>query len=770
MSKTREVQNTPCCRIIGLLTLLAVVGGLICSATAVAQDTFTPVYHPTLEVAKTATPIDIDGRLDDAGWQVAGRASNFAEHTPGDQTQPPVETVALMTYDDDKLYVAFICYDDPSLIRASLCERDHGLGTDDNVALLLDTYGDAAWAYEIFVNAYGVQGDALFSSNGGEDEKYDLIWESAGQITDSGYQVEIAIPFSSMRFPNREEQVWKVDFWRNHPRASRAQYSWAAYDRDEQCWPCQWGTVTGVRNVKSGKGIEILPSIVGYQSGALTDGEDPDSPFDNDDIDGKISLGAKYSISSDITVEATYNPDFSQVESDDAQIDVNTTFALWYSERRPFVQEGSDLFETHFNAVYTRSINDPLFAAKFTGRKSRTSFAYLVARDEHSPITLPFEERSRFIQAGKSTSNILRVRQSFGEDSRVGIIMTDRRLDDGGSGSLLGADGTIRLSTSNSIEWQFNGTYTEEPDDPALSRGLNDTDFERGAHTAGFDGETFWGYGVYGGLKHESRRWDIELDYLGRSPTFRVDNGYEPQNDWQMAELDVGHIFYPDSRLFEYINPYGNIGRVWNYDGVQKDEWVIVNLSTQLKIAQTNLHAQYLRSNELFREIQFDDIWGAHFCASGTVSEFLRGGFGINYGHRVARDDLVMGMQTSGSAWFELKPTDRILIQPEFEYIKSDHIDTGEELFAGYTARTRIGYQLIRELSLRLVVQYDDFDGTWEVDPLLTYRLNPFSIFYIGSTYDYYDIADNDPTDHDNGRRRLASRQFFMKLQYLFQI
>jgi hypothetical protein len=177
-----------------------------------------------------------------------------------------------------------------------------------------------------------------------------------------------------------------------------------------------------------------------------------------------------------------------------------------------------------------------------------------------------------------------------------------------------------------------------------------------------------------------------------------------------------------------------------------------------------------MRSNELYRDIQFADIWAAHLCGHSTISEFLSVGFGINYGHRVARDDLVMGMETGLNGWVDLKPIDRLLTEIGWEYVKSNHLDSGEELFEGYTARVRLGYQFLRELSLRLVVQYDDFDRLWEVDPLLTYRLNPFSIFYIGSTYDYSDIADTDPTEHDNGRRRLASRQFFMKLQYLFQI
>ena len=116
-----------------------------------------------------------------------------------------------ITYDNENLYVAFDCHDDPADIRATMCQRDQFYG-DDAVCLLIDTYGDAAWAYEFFVNPYGVQKDYLWSSIGGEDRGYDLIWESAAQITETGYQVEMAIPFASLRFPNKDVQSWKMDF------------------------------------------------------------------------------------------------------------------------------------------------------------------------------------------------------------------------------------------------------------------------------------------------------------------------------------------------------------------------------------------------------------------------------------------------------------------------------------------------------------------------------------------------------------------------------
>ena len=309
----------------GLLGIIVI--GVALGTAAYGTPTFEPVYNPSLETVRVAEAIKIDGKLDDAGWRSAGRAGNFVERSPGENIKPLVETEAFITYDDDHLYVAFVCLDDPAAVRATMCQRDQFYG-DDAVCLLIDTYGEATWAYEFFVNPYGIQKDQMWTSVHGEDRGFDLIWHSAAEINDSGYTVEMAIPFASMRFPNKDVQSWRVDFWRIHPRESYHQYSWAANDRNEQCFPCKWGTVDGIAGVRPGKGVEILPAFISNQSGAKVDDLDSESEFDNGGILGEVSLGAKYSVSSDVTLEATINPDFSQIEADAAQIDVNTTISI----------------------------------------------------------------------------------------------------------------------------------------------------------------------------------------------------------------------------------------------------------------------------------------------------------------------------------------------------------------------------------------------------------------------------------------------------------
>jgi len=736
---------------------------LLILAVATAHADFAPVYNPELTVTRASGSIAIDGRLDDAGWRDAAVADNFAEHQPGDQIKPPVDTKAYITYDDENMYVAFVCHDDPSEIRASLCPRDK-IFEDDNVIFCVDTFGDAANAYEFAVNPYGIQGDLYYSSSTGEDWRYDIIYESAGRITDDGWVVEMAIPFASLRFPDTSEQVWRADFWRNCPRDVRYQMSWSAIDRDESCWPCQWGTLRGIRDVAPSRGLEILPSLVGHQAGSRNDAGE----FMNDDVDGDVAVSAKYALSSNAMLEATFNPDFSQVESDAAQIDVNTNFALFYAEKRPFFQEGADLFDTWFEAVYTRSINDPTVAGKITGRTGGTSYALLTARDEHSPIIVPFEERSLLVLNGKSLSNILRVKHDLGEQTHIGLLATDRRYDGGGSGTLAGLDTRVRLDKMHQIEVQYLKTFTEEPDDTLMTSGDNETTFDGGRYTAGFDGDSFNGHGLYTSFERHGNRWSYDLEYWDRSPTYRADNGYEVSNNRRTGSVDTSYLFrFDDSPLLEWIQPSLSTGRDWNYDGRLKDEHLSISLSTRMRYAQTNSHSRYWAGAEVFDGISYKGLWTWHFCANSRPSDLIIYGGSANYGHRVVYDAQTIGRQSDYTFWFDLKPVDRMLIETRITYSQSRAMSADTFFYKGYVARAKTTLQVTRELSARLVIQYNDFAKRWEADPLLTYQIDPFSIFYIGSTRDYRHVTPN-TTGPDEWR--LTDRQYFMKLQYLFRI
>jgi hypothetical protein len=757
-----------------------------------AQEDFTPVYQPSLHIARAAGEIRIDGWLNDAGWQTAAEAVNFVENSPGDQIKPPVATRAMMSYDDEYLYVAIVAEADPDQVRASLCERDRTPG-DDNLGVYIDTYGDAAWAYSFYVNAHGIQYDALWSADYGNDTKYDLIWEAAGKKTAEGFQVEMAIPFASLRFPNEDKQTWRVQFHRYHEREVSYQMTWGAEDREESCWPCQWGTVTGIENVRPGRGIEVIPSFVGFQSGSEVRSArylETDSvpyqigdslSFSNEDFDGDVSFSGKYAMSSNATAEITVNPDFSQVEADANQIDVNTTTALWFPEKRPFFQEGSDLFNTRFDVVYTRFINDPDVAAKLTYRKGRTSIAYLGAHDAASPIIIPFAQHSSpTILAGNSFSNIFRVRQTFGANSRVGFLATDRRLDGGGGGSTIGLDGTLRISKGASVHWQATATHTQEPDDSSLTPEPYQSYLFDGEHTAAFDGESFWGHGLLVDFDYDGGDYFITSAYLEKSPTFRTDNGFERTNDEKFADLFGQYTFRFDEGLFRTITPDFHTFRTWYSDNRLKEEQIALNLSLNYRWWQASNHNQYWFGNENYAGTMYEGLWGAHHCFHFNPSHVVGFGGSINYGHKIARWDREVGSERYYSAWIDLKPLDRFLWENSYSTSASTSVNTGTELYEAYIFRSKVTYHFNRKLWFRFVAQYHDGRQTWDFDPLLTYQINPFTVFYVGTTFDYrtYDnlnspgncVVDDGGIDACYSHTKLTSRQFFVKLQYLFQL
>ena len=197
-----------------------VVAALTCAILPPSDsraDAFEPQFQPEVAVSRAAGPIRIDGDLDDPGWRTAARATGFAEISPGDQTEPAVHSEAWITYDDANLYVALIARDDPEEVRVSVCDRDQ-IFRDDYFGVMLDTYGDQSWGYELFVNPLGIQGDLRMHSDGSEDISFDLVWDSRGRVTDDGYRVELAIPFASLRFPGAADQTWRINFWRDRQR------------------------------------------------------------------------------------------------------------------------------------------------------------------------------------------------------------------------------------------------------------------------------------------------------------------------------------------------------------------------------------------------------------------------------------------------------------------------------------------------------------------------------------------------------------------------
>ena len=782
--------------------LLGFVFGLAtASADAPRAGAFEPAFRPTLRIQPAAGDVRIDGDLDDPGWQGAAVADGFAENSPGDQVEPPVHSEAWVTYDDQNLYFALIARDEASSVRKTLSDRDN-IWRDDYFGIMLDTYGDSSWGYEIFVNPLGIQGDLRMASDGNEDMGFDLVWYSEGKITEEGYQVEIAIPFASLRFLEKPEQHWRVNFWRDHQREVRRRYSWAALDRDDPCFLCQWGYLEGIRDITPGSNFDVIGSVVGFQSGALRsppDGVPGLGDFRSDDPDGEIGANFRYGLTSSSSAELTVNPDFSQIESDAGQIDVNSTFALFFPERRPFFQEGSNLYTTWINAIYTRSINNPKVAGKLTGQFGKTDALLLFAQDDNSPLIVPFEEFSSFAALDNSVSNLFRVQQNLSGDSYVGGLVTDRRHEGGASGSAFGVDSRIRLLKSLALEAQVMVSHSQEPDSSDFDVELDLPDspfqdystFDEGKHTAAFDGESFWGHGVYASLEQNGRNYGADFDYWEYSPTFRTENGFTTRNDYRQTSFWNGFSFNPNGKLLQSWNTGVSVARVWNTDGRFKDEWLEPTIGVNL-IGQTSLEVDHVWSAERFSGKKIKGIRRTNFNLGTRFTEWMGVGFFVGGGQIIWRDfaDPQLGDALNLSAELNLKPSDRLRVDSSWDYSGLTSRRHGMDFFRAHIFRSRWTYNFSRRLYLRLVAEYretDTFDYEdigggriartgahkrrgFAFEPLLTYQVNPFTVFYVGATSDRREFQPDDDNGLSGPEWKESQRQIFAKISYLWQM
>jgi hypothetical protein len=727
------------------------------------DTTFHPQVKPTLDVGRRNGAITIDGDLTDEGWQNAAHCSNFTDVMPIPGRKPVVETEALITYDDDYLYIAMIAQDsNPKNIRASLVGRDN-IFDDDFMGIILDTYGDASRAFEIYANPLGIQGD-LFWTASSEDASYDLIYKSEAKITATGWQLEMRIPFRSLRFPDREEQHFHCCFYRNYPRETVYKMGWASLNFYVPCIFCQFGTLTGISRIHPSGALELLPALVASQSAF------PDSTgehLSNDPIQVSPSLGIRYALGTATDLELALKPDFSQVEADAPQISANTTFALFYPEHRPFFQDGSDLFNTIISAVYTRSINSPLVTAKAIHRDGKTSIAYIGAIDEHTPIIIPLEEKSIILpDVGRSVSNILRATHSFGDNIYVGGLLTDRRYAGDGSNTVFGLDG--RAQVYENIELIAQGLWSYTQEQRSFSNGYADT-FDENKHSVEFNGEQFSGLSDYIALQRFTSNFDIGLQYFETSPTFRAGNGFIFNNDYRSINCFSRYKFpliNPPSLLKWIVQVNGSFsGTVnWNYEKRQKLQSISPGLYFAF-IGQSGLYVTFYRAfTETFKNITFTNLNQVYLGWSTHFAQEINTGSDLSFGHTIARslDTPSIGKQFNFSLWMRLKPLNGLLLEPSYAFSKLNSLLDDRNYYSGSVYRIRTTYQFSQSLDLRLIVQYNGFAQVLDVDPLLTYKVNPFTSFFIGSTHSY-------SSPDDTSALRQSERHFFAKVQYLVQ-
>jgi len=716
--------------------------------------------RPIIRAARIEGDLKLTGKLTDPRWQRAEPVDITYEIQPGENIPAPQQTAVRVLFNADYVYFGFDCKDStPSAIRAHITDRDK-MFDDDFAVVLLDTYGDYQRTYEFMVNPYGIQGDILRTGTN-EDDSFDTVWESAAAINDSGWTAEFAIPFKSLRFPSVKEQRWVVMLGRNYPRASRAIFSWTQVDRNNPCLICQGGILEEITGVQSVTSVDVLPYVVGQQSGAVGDDSDPSSSFENGRLRGRIGGGVRYAPSPDLAVEGVINPDFSQVESDATQISVNSTFALSYPEKRPFFLYGTDLFENQTGTYYSRTINNPLGAARVIGKSGSLSFAYLAASDRNTPYIVPGEESSDFISTDvKSFSNIARARFDLGKENFIGAMATTRNA--GSAHNYLGGlDWSYKFWENYYFRGEMYYSDTKEIYDTSLFASMRA--FGSTGHDAAFNGEAYGGAAYQLEFRRDARDYSYSLRYMDRSPTFQAQDGFVPNNNARIWFLQQNYTFYPNNALFDTWSMSMNGGLHFNHDWIRKEKWLVPGISATLK-SQTDIQITYLAVNdELFGATQFNNINRTQVEIDSRPSTWLTLSFEGAFGRFIRRSDTpAMGRGHNIDFSARIKPTSQLQIELSYARARLSSVATGELYYDGYIARTVGVYQFTPELFLRVIGQYDQFNKAIDFYPLLSYKLNPYTIFYAGSTYSLYDFGA------PYGVKQTA-RQYFVKLQYLIR-
>ncbi len=741
------------------LTLVAV--GVLGCLPAFAQGTppaKPPLVAQPFTVSKATSAIVIDGVLDEKAWASATVIPVAFEYQPGENTTPPVRTDCLVTFDRENLYIAFRAFDPrPSEIRAHMMDRD-AMDTfiqDDHVTILLDTFNDERRAYQFRVNPFGVQADAVNSEvDQVEDWSWDAIWNTAGRITTEGFVVEIAIPFRELRFPGRVDALtFGLSAERSYPRSVRHRIASHPTDRNRSCQFCQFNKVTGFRDLASGRNVEIDPTVTGHR----TDRRDPPpaGTMTNGSPKADIGVTARWGMAAGTTVTGTVNPDFSQVEADVAQLDVNTRFALFYPEKRPFFLEGLDFFSTPEQAVFTRTVADPSGGLKVVGKQGGNSFGVFVTRDRINNLILPSNQESEYASEDRGvTGFVARYRRDVGKRSTVGVLYTGRE----GSpyfNRVFGPDAQIRLGRSEMFSVQFLHSETQYSPDIAARYGQSSASFGGNSVRVNYD--------------HWARSWFWGAGYVDRDKGFRADSGFVPRVDLRQGNAYLQHRFWGTADSWFSTFDIGlSASRATDHAGTLTNQSVAAAAAYAGPL-QSQMQVTVERGKELFAGTMYDET-----VVSTAATLKPSGAFALQFS------------STTGDAvdYTNRQPATVVRIGPSVEWKVGARLNLllthslerltvrSGWLYTANLSQFHAVYHFNRRTFLRAILQYTDVarDPERYLEPtdahstklfaqyLFSYKLNPQTVLLLGYS-DNYNGATGVPLAQQD-------RTFFVKMGY----
>lgn len=712
----------------------------------------------TFAITRATSEIKVDGVLDEEAWKHATVIPLPFEWAPGDGTAPPVKTDCLVTFDRTNLYIAFRAFDpEPGKIRAHLMDRDDTdtLILDDHIGVMIDTFNDERRAFQFRVNPLGVQADAVFSEQDGiEDFSWDMMWASVGKITPEGYIIEMSLPLKQLRFqPGAGAQTWGFEAFRSWPRNVRHRISSSFRDRNKSCLLCQENKISGLDGLAQGRNLELDPTATFGRTDAIADSSTTGLVAGR--VQAKAGLTARWSVTPNMTFNGTINPDFSQVEADVAQLDINNRFQLFYPEKRPFFLEGLDFFTTPIQAVFTRTVADPYGGAKLTGKQGSNAMGFFVTTDRLNNLVIPSNQESSYASLDTTvTTAVGRYRRDIGSGSTFGLLFAGREGKDYHNRQA-GIDGFWRISQTDALRVQYLRSDTAYPSSIVSDYGQK---------AGGFGGD-----GTWIDYQHISRTWAAFGNYEAYSPGFRSDTGYVPRVDYRNLYGQAQRRWQTDSGWFNTLDVGMRAWRSTDYNWTLTDQTVagFVNYTGPY---QTTVQFNMPRDVIVFQGVRYEyprPNFYAGIKPFNGLNIQLQGRFGggVDFANgRAATQAIQIGPQ------IDYNPISRMSVRLSYN-LDQLSVDGGR-LYRANLTQVRMLYHLNVRTFVRAILQYTDITRdpslyTFAIDGhsrrlfsqyLFSYKLNPQTVLFAG-------YSDNALATQTADLLR-QNRTFFVKLGY----
>ncbi|PWS54601.1 carbohydrate binding family 9 domain-containing protein [Pseudoalteromonas sp. meg-B1] len=705
--------------------------------------------------------IDVDGVLNELHWQEATRVAVNYQDEPNEKGTPPVKTDAYIYDDGHNLYVAFVAYDpEPSKIRAALRDRDT-LWQDDNVGLVIDTFNDERTGYEFYVNPLGAQGDIRMTDTDEwvSDLSWDAIWDSAGTINDHGYVVEMRIPFKALRFAqNQADSTWGFSMMRNYQRDVLYQLSSTGFDRDIKCSLCQFDKITGFNNLAPSKNLQLTPTLTALRNDQKTQ---VPGAWDNGDVNTEVGLDLRWGVTKDAVINATINPDFSQVETDSLELDVNTTYSIYYAEKRPFFLDGASYFKSNlFELLYTRTIAEPNIGAKLTGKTDSHSYALMFADDDNSNVLLPSNQGSGFASLNdKTKAAVARYQYDIGQQGTIGVTSTHRESSDYHN-TVLSVDGSYWFNQSDTLNYQIAHADTNNSQFLVDNYNLAES-------------QSDMAYALK--LTRDKRDYKLYATYDNIGEDYRTDLGYQEKVDYEKVGFGGGQTWYGDEHDMLTTWSYtADWDKTWAQNGdllEEEYEGYMTFQGQKQSVFELGLLNRYENYNGNF----YNQNIGYLYTAFRPTKD-LRLSLYAEYASRIDYTNEQLGdvLTTQSQAVWDINNHWQLDVRHNYSHLDDYQ---GRRVFTANLVDFRLYYKFSMRAMLKLILQFEDIDRNedayfYQVSEInkdygsqlvYSYKINAQTLFYLGYSDKGYQDDSLKSIERDQ-------RTFFTKVSYAWQL